>query len=104
MMNMSIHMPSYFDISKNEDLIFVSPISEESSGPKLAQTYYFEPSFDSTAFQVFFGRLHSIIRHANGEYLIFVYVAGELGAKYGQIIKDSKSESAPKSRRDNFSL
>jgi hypothetical protein len=88
-MNMTIHMPSYFDVSKNEDLIFVSPITEESPGPKLAQTYYFEPSFGSTAFQVFFGRLHSIIRHTNGEYLIFVYAAGESGVKYGQIIKDN---------------
>jgi hypothetical protein len=87
-MNMSIQMPSYFDASKNEDLIYVTPITEESPIPKLAQTYYFEPVFGSTAFKVFFGQIHSIIRHTSGEYLIFVSAAGEFVVKYGFLIEE----------------
>jgi hypothetical protein len=88
-MHVSMNLPEFFDISQNEDGIYVTPITEESPVPEIAQSYGSEPASGATAFKVMFGHVHSIIRHRNEEYAIFVYAGGEAEIRYGNLIKNN---------------
>jgi hypothetical protein len=76
-MNVSMKLPSFLDVSQNDDIMHVTPITEEDSLPSLAQIYLFEPSYGATAFKAYFGMVHSIIRYKDEDCIIFVLASGE---------------------------
>jgi hypothetical protein len=86
-MQVSMNIPSFWNISQNENSIYVTPVTEESPIPRIAQTYGHEPVSGATAFKVMFHQIHSIIRHKNEEYVIFVDAAGEGSVMHGNFIK-----------------
>lgn len=88
-MNVSMKIPSYFSVSSNEDLIYVTEVTDENPYPTIAQNYGFEPSYGSTAFKVMFAKTHSIMRHKNEDCLIFIYVLGAATIEYGKMIKEN---------------
>lgn len=87
-MNVQMDIPSFFDVSQNEEPIYITPETKESPIPKIKQQYDFEPSFGDTALKVYLHLGHSIIRHKTEDYLIFVDAIGEVAAKYRGITKN----------------
>ena len=88
--DVSMNIPSYFNVSQNDDVIGVAEVTKKEPLPTLAQIYGFDPGQGNTAINAIFGLLQSIFEHKNGEYLIFVSVVpGRGGSTYGKVVKDS---------------
>ena len=72
----SINMPEYLIASQNETVIYVTEITEESPVLTIAQTYNIvEPPFGASAFKAYIGLVNAIIKHKDGEYIIFVHAS-----------------------------
>jgi len=78
-MNVSMNIPSFWDISQNENSIDVIS-SSVVLDTTLQQTQAGE------TFKMLFGNVHAVIRHKNAEYVIFVYAGGEGALKYANLI------------------
>ena len=74
--NVSVNLPSFLKASDNETSIFVVPITETNRIPTFEQSYDLAPSYGDQSLNAYFGTLHSIIRHGDGDYVVFVYVGG----------------------------
>jgi hypothetical protein len=83
-MRVSMNLPEYLNASQNKYLIY--PYDEAS--PNIAQQYGRESASGDTAFNLQFELFHSIIKHQNDNYVIFVYAGGEVNVKLGNVIEN----------------
>ncbi|GHV08622.1 hypothetical protein FACS1894160_3230 [Bacteroidia bacterium] len=73
--NVSINMSEFLNPSQNETRIEVID-NDSVPSATIGQSYYIEPAFGAVAFKAYFHMVHAIIRHKNGEYVVFVEVSG----------------------------
>jgi hypothetical protein len=84
-MRVSMNLPEYLNASQNKYAVY----AVDGVSPSLAQQYEYDATSGDTAINVLFGTFHSIIRHKNEEYVIFVDATGEAEILYGNLIKNN---------------